>query len=92
MAQEKATPAKENSGYLDIRAIYLHSSKGDTESTEFEMQEEQNASTRIRQSLPRGSGNHLFAPWRQKRSPDYGAVVLIDDQRRIHWLSSGVAL
>ena len=53
-AQEKITPAaaKENSGYLNIRAIYLHSSKGDTESTEFEMQEEQNASTRIRQSLP----------------------------------------
>ena len=36
--------------------------------------------------FPRGSGNHLFAPWRQKRSPDYGAVVLI-----IHWLTSGVA-
>ena len=41
--------------------------------------------------FPRGSGNHLFAPWRQKRSPDYGAVVLIEDQRRIHWLTSGVA-
>ena len=51
-AQEKITPANENSGYLNIRAIYLHSSKGDTESTEFEMQEEQNASTRTRQSLP----------------------------------------
>ena len=41
--------------------------------------------------FPRGSGNHLFAPWRQKRSPDYGAVVLIEDQRRINWLTSGVA-
>ena len=51
-AQEKITPAKENSGYLNIRAMYLHSSKGDTESTEFEKQEEQNSSTRIHQSLP----------------------------------------
>ena len=54
--QGKITPAKfkENSGYLNsnIGAIYLRSSKGDTESTEFEMQEEQNASTRIHQSLP----------------------------------------
>ena len=52
-AQEKITPAKENSGYLIIRAIYLHSSKGDTESTEFEMREfeDQNSSTRIRQPL-----------------------------------------
>ena len=41
--------------------------------------------------FPRGSGNRLFALWRQKRSPAYGAVVLIEDQRRIHWLTSGVS-
>ena len=63
-AQEKITPAKESSrhGYLNIRAIYLHSSKGDTESTEFEMQEEQNASTRIRQSLPPRLWKSLVRP------------------------------
>ena len=39
--------------------------------------------------FPRGSGNHLFTPWRQKRSPDYGAVVLIEDQMRIHSAFTG---
>ena len=53
---------KKNSGYLIIRAICLHSSKGDTESTEFEMQEEQNASTRIRQSLPPRLWKSLVRP------------------------------
>ena len=43
---------EEINGEKIICAICLHSSKGDTESTEFKMQKGQNASTRIRQSLP----------------------------------------
>ena len=58
------TLVKENSGYLIIRAICLHSSKGDTEfeSTEFEMQEGQNPSARIRQSLPPELWKSLVRP------------------------------
>ena len=69
--------AKENSGYLVIRAIFLHSSKGDTESTEFEMQEGQNTSTRIRQSLPRGSGNHLARPVKKVNVKKVTPLVLL---------------
>ena len=31
--------------------------------------------------FPRGSrsGKHLAASWRQSRSPDYGAVALVED-------------
>ena len=77
---------------MNIRAICLHSSKGDTESTEFEIQEEQNASTRIRHYSP-AALEITCSPRGDKRValtmvPSY---VRIEDQRRIHWLTSGVA-
>ena len=52
MMAARSLVEEEINGEIIIRAICLHSSKGDTESTEFEMQEGQNTSTRIRQSLP----------------------------------------
>ena len=63
--REKWVPAKENSGhgYLNIRAIQCHvATKGDTESTEFEMQEEQNDSTRICQYIPPRLWKSLVCP------------------------------